>query len=249
MPARLFPLPLHHGALSPLTRLPWQRGALCRDLKPKPRHPLALPLQAPARMAGFMSLGLPVMRLRRIPQVQAWERNKHTSADPRDGESRGEWYGCGPPAQVRSPTNSWLYVPLLHAALGALTDGALAQWRADPRAAPWWEEARRALAASAPVPVAALTEALIAAAVHNHEALPQTALAEAATLPPSTLIHLGWVVRHLVGEDGYITAAGQAVCLETFGGAGFATALDRRSDIFRHARRLTVTYGAIEPPL
>ncbi|CAE7379290.1 unnamed protein product, partial [Symbiodinium pilosum] len=158
------------------------------------------------------------------------------------------WYGRGPPAEVRSPTNSWLYVPLLHAALGALTDGALAQWRADPRAAPWWEEARRALAASAPVPVAALTEALIAAAIHNHEALPETALAEAATLPSSTLIHLGWVVRHLVGEDGYITAAGQAVCLETFGGAGLATTLDRRSDIFRYARRLTVTYGAIEPP-
>ena len=36
--------------------------------------------------------------------------------------------------------------------------------------------------------------------------------------------------------------------METFGGAGFATTLDRRSDIFRHARRLTVTYGAIEPP-
>ena len=182
------------------------------------------------------------------PSTGVGAQQTHTSADPRDGESRDEWYGCGPPAQVRSPTNSWLYVPLLHAALGALTDGALAQWRADPRAAPWWEEARRALAASAPVPVAALTEALIAAAVHNHEALPETALAEAATLPPSTLIHLGWVVRHLAGEDGYITAAGQAVCLETFGGAGFATTLDRRSDIFRHARRLTVTYGAIEPP-
>ena len=44
-------LPLHHRPLSPLTRLPWQRGALRRDFPPKPR---LAPLQAPARMAGLM---------------------------------------------------------------------------------------------------------------------------------------------------------------------------------------------------
>ena len=122
---------------------------------------------------------------------------------PSRWESRGEWYGCGPPAQVRSPTNSWLYVPLLHAALGALTDGALAQWRADPRAA-MVGRGPSCPCCLGPCPGGRLNGGAHRS-IHNHEALPETALAEAATLPPSTLIHLGWVVRHLVGEDGYIT--------------------------------------------
>ena len=83
----------------------------------------------------------------------------------------------------------------------------------EARAAPHWEEARRALAVSAPVPAAALTEALIAAASHRNEGLHQLALAEASVLPPSTLVHLGWVVRRIARPDGYISAAGQEVCL------------------------------------
>ena len=79
---------------------------------------------------------------------------------------------------VASPTNSWLYVPLLHAALGVLSARALELWRAQPRASPWWEEARRALAASHPIPVAVLTDALIASASHRGEALPARFLAD-----------------------------------------------------------------------
>ena len=84
-------------------------------------------------------------------------------------QSRRTWYDQGPPEHdVQPPTNSWLYVPLLHGALGALSDWAIAMWRAEARAAPHWEEARRAVAVSVPVPVAALTEALIAAASHRN---------------------------------------------------------------------------------
>ena len=171
-------------------------------------------------------------------------------------QSRGAWYDQGPPERdVQSPTNSWLYVPLLHGALGALSDRAIAMWRAEARAAPHWEEARRALAVSAPVPAAALTEALIAAASHRSEGLHQLALAEAAVLPPSTLVHLGWVVRHIARPHGYISAAGQEVCLMLYGGSELASRLDRLSAEFRRAsappapaepvRRLTLTYGEL----
>ena len=47
-------------------------------------------------------------------------------------------------------TNSWLYVPLLHAAAGEMPPDVLQRWRADQRTA-WWEDARRTLAASHPV--------------------------------------------------------------------------------------------------
>ena len=155
-------------------------------------------------------------------------------------QSRGAWYDQGPPERdVQSPTNSWLYVPLLHGALGALSDRAIAMWRAEARAPPHWEEARRALAVSAPV--AALTEALIAAASHRNGGLHQLALAEAAVLPPSTLVHLGWVVRRIARPDGYISAAGQEVCLMLYGGSELASRLDRLSDEFR----LTLTYGEL----
>ena len=169
--------------------------------------------------------------------------------------SRDTWYDRGPPERgVHSPTNSWLYVPLLHGAIGMLSDRALALWRAEERASPQWEEARRALAVSAPVPIAALTEALIAAANHRNEDLPQAALEEAATLPSSTLVHLGWVMRHIAHPDGYISAAGQEVCLMLYGGSALASALDPLSDAFRTAlappapaapacRRLTLVYG------
>ena len=167
----------------------------------------------------------------------------------------GTWYDRGPPLhRVQSATNSCLYVPILHAALGALSSHALAQWRAEPPA-PHWEDMRRALAIAAPVPIATLTEALIAAFTHRGEPLPAAALAEAAVLPSHTLVHLGWVVRNLAHADGYVSAAGQEACFTIYGGHAIATGLDRLSDAFRQAsvpaaptappigRRLTVTYG------
>ena len=125
---------------------------------------------------------------------------------------------------------------------------------AEPRA-PHWEDMRRGLAIAAPVPIATLTEALIAAFTHRGEPLPAAALAEAAVLPSHTLVHPGWVVRNLAHADGYVSAAGQEACLTIYGGHAMATGLDRLSDAFRQAsvpaaptappigRRLTVTYG------
>ena len=48
------------------------------------------------------------------------------------------WLTRGPPlGVVADSTNSWLYVPLLHAAAADLAPTALEAWRADPRATDW----------------------------------------------------------------------------------------------------------------
>ena len=78
--------------------------------------------------------------------------------------------------------------------------------------------------------------------------LPQAALEEAAALPSSTLVHLGWVVRHIVRPDGYVSAAGQEVCLMLYGGSALASALDRLSDEFRRALAPPAPLSAVEAP-
>ena len=141
------------------------------------------------------------------------------------------WYDRGPPSdRVQSATNS--------AALGTLSDRALAQWRAEPRlngARSHGPRNGRKLAARSPLrpPHSDHAHGLIAAFSHRAEPLPAAALAEAAVLPPSTLVHLGWVVRHLAHVDGYISAAGQEACLTVYGGQQLAAGRDRLSDEFR----------------
>ena len=146
------------------------------------------------------------------------------------------WSECGPPRDCSAlATNSWLYVPLLHAAAGEMGPEALMRWRTDPRAA-WWEDARHTLATSCPVPVATLTEALLTATNAASERLPEHLLREAAALPTGASVHIGWVVCHLAQHhDGYISAPCQEACLELFGGRAFAAELDRASDAFRQA--------------
>ena len=84
------------------------------------------------------------------------------------------------------------------------------------------------------------TDALIASASHRGDALPARLLAEAAALPSSTLLHLGWTVRLLAERDGYIAAAAQEVCLQLFGGPALAAQLDRASETFRQQPRTRV---------
>ena len=121
-----------------------------------------------------------------VLRPQCLQRPNTRQSEAREPPFRGAWYDRGPPERgVQSPTNSWLYVPLLLGARGTLTDRALALWCAEARAALQWEEARRMLAVSAPVPVAALTEAVMAAASHRNEDLAQAALEEAACSLPA----------------------------------------------------------------
>ena len=154
------------------------------------------------------------------------------SSDP--APAHGPWYDVGPPAgDPRSPTNSWLYVPLLHAACGALSPHAAAAWDSDERCQPWWREACHTLRHAAAVPAALLFDALREAAARHHAPLPQTIFAAAQALPSGAELHLSWVVRQIAAADGYIHAGAQEVCLQLYGGLSFAANLDRYSDAFR----------------
>ena len=51
----------------------------------------------------------------------------------------------------RSPTNSCLCIPLLHAAAGDLAEDAVAQWRNEPCAQGWWEDVGHALVVAEPI--------------------------------------------------------------------------------------------------
>ncbi|CAE7448365.1 unnamed protein product [Symbiodinium natans] len=148
------------------------------------------------------------------------------------------WLSRGPPTgDVRESTNSWLYVPLLHAAAADLAVAALAEWRADRRAASWWEEARHVLMASEPVSpqtlVAAVVRAVEAAPTHEHHLPDLVSRIQDAGLPSSARVHVGWAVRQLREPDAYLLAPVQEALLECYGGMQLASALDRHSDRFR----------------
>ncbi|CAE7533395.1 unnamed protein product [Symbiodinium natans] len=114
---------------------------------------------------------------------------------------------------------------------------ALAEWRADPRAASWWEEARHVLMASEPVSpqtlLAAVVRAVEAASTHEHHPPDLVSRIQDAWLPSSARVHVGWAVRQLREPDAYLLAPVQEALLECYRGMQLASALDRHSDRFR----------------
>ena len=145
---------------------------------------------------------------------------------------RGSWCDVGPPAgDPCSATNSRLFVPLLHAAWGALSSQAAEAWSHDERCQPWWDEACHTLRHSAAVPATLLLDALREAAARHHVPPPQTILTAARALPSGAALHLS----QLATPDGYIHAGAQEVCLQLYGGLSFGSNLDRYSDALRQA--------------
>ena len=144
------------------------------------------------------------------------------------------WHHRGPPAgPVRTQANSWLYVPLLWAAVDSLDAGAARQWREAAQSRDWWEAARSALATASAVPLTTLRESLRQSLAPGAADLAHQLALAAAGLPHHALVHLGWTLRSLGDADGYIPAAGQEVCLQLFGGLQLAAQLDRHSNAFR----------------
>ena len=114
------------------------------------------------------------------------------------------WARRGPPlCPVQGPANSWLYVPLLWAAVGDVPADALAAWRAATLTDDWWENQPRPTRSVRPC---------FPCTAHG---CPRAA---AARLPSAAQAHLPWAVRHLAGPDGYLEAADQEVCLQLYGG-------------------------------
>ena len=144
------------------------------------------------------------------------------------------WRQQGPPdGLILAGANSWLYVPLLHAAAGDLAPSAIEAWRSAPPASPWWEAARAHLAAAAPVSAAELHTSLRAHAATGAAAAAAAISAAASQLPRDARVHFGWACRALADGAGYIPAAAQEVLLQLYGGLRFAAELDARSEAFR----------------
>ncbi|CAE7037427.1 unnamed protein product, partial [Symbiodinium natans] len=93
----------------------------------------------------------------------------------------GEWSGCGPPCTRDLPArNSWLYVPLLHAASATLAPAASGQWVAHPVCGVRWQALVHTLARAEPVPAAQLVALCRAVAVLDDDA--EAAVVEAEAL-------------------------------------------------------------------
>ena len=164
------------------------------------------------------------------------------SATPAPG---GLWHTRGPPAApVLVPANSWLYVPLLHAAAGDLHADALEAWRRDSRAAPWWDSTSQALAAAAPVTADTLRSALLDHSPDGASSAARLAHS-AANTPADARFHLGWACRALADISGYLPAAAQEVLLQTYGGLRLAAAVNERSNAFRPEDAADTPHGAL----
>jgi len=146
------------------------------------------------------------------------------------------WFNQGPPDTLAlQRTHSWLFVPLLHAAVGRLHPAALARWEAHPLYSLLWQRNLALLRQAPPVEPQALVHALHTLqqlASEEGRALPapeaQLLLALAAEsnrLPSNTLVHLPWAWRFAALPDGYIPASAQEALLHAYLGERAAAAL------------------------
>ena len=150
-----------------------------------------------------------------------------TSAGPTAAPADAAWCRQGPPDTLASGrTHSWLFVPLLHAAVGRLQPDALSAWNAHAHYAPLWLRALDILRQAPPVQPAALVHALHTLqqlATEEGRALPLpeaqlllTIAAESNALPNNTSVHLVWAWQIVTMPDGYIPATVQEALLHVY---------------------------------
>lgn len=141
------------------------------------------------------------------------------------------WAHRLPPTDpITTDRNSFLYVPLLHAAAGNLAAPALAAWQASGPAAGWWDQARRLLRDAGPLPSQPFLDFFATAGAPGLADMLRLAL---QTLPQGTQLRLGWVLRLFTAADGYVPPACQEACLQLYGGYRLASELDAFSNRFR----------------
>ena len=135
------------------------------------------------------------------------------------------WWTRGPPSgAVSTRGNSWLYVPLLHAAAGTLARTAFEEWTQQTTG---WLPMVQHLQEAAPADVDAVRLVLRGLGAHQAaERLPDTT-SRAVSLP------LAAIASSLVEADGYFHAAVQETLVEAFAGQEAAAQLLRSADAFR----------------
>ena len=192
------------------------------------------------------------------PPAPAGSSAGPTDAAAASAPNDAAWYHQGPPRGLNNGrTHSWLFVPLLHAAVGRLHPAAVAAWQAHAVYAPLWQRALDALRQAPPVQPAALVHALHTLqqlATEEGRALPVpeaqlllTVAAETNALPSNTLVHLLWAWHLVTPPDGYIPATVQEALLHVFMGEQAASALLRDVTAL-HRDGLPAAGDAAPPP-
>ena len=150
------------------------------------------------------------------------------------------WHETRPPTTDPGERCCWLYVPLLHAAAGFLSDSAYAAWSGEPEIGERWLAMVVALRSAPPSPQQALANAIHTVAELEARHAEEQAVADLLALPPHPL-PLPTAVALCQSQDGYLTAATQAALLEVFGGSVVAAAALALAEDVRaiHGRRAT----------
>eukprot|EP00435_Cladocopium_sp_Y103_P027618 s2497_g6.t2 len=164
----------------------------------------------------------------------------------RTNSSTPPWASRRPPEQQPGPTNSWLYVPLLHAGAGRLTPAARQAWLQHPNSTQEWSAIEQQLLHAAPVHWQRLHQVLVMVqdlAIQSGNPLPafeRTApnqlASAAASLPPATQVHLPWALDQLSDASGYIPASAQEALLQVYLGERAATRAALLADRWRPQR-------------
>ena len=143
----------------------------------------------------------------------------------------------GPPSSLAAvgPTHSWLFVPLLHAAVGRLTADAGQHWASHTSLGTVWRRSLGALQAADPVPPLSVVHVLhVLQQLASQEGRPVpvreaqlllSLTSAASVLPAPTLVHLPWAWGQVVQPDGYIPATAQKALLHVSLGESAAAAL------------------------
>ena len=122
----------------------------------------------------FVSLGSLCLAMRLVPTREMPGGNARsfltksvckvstTEEPPRETSATARWHNQGPPQHNHpGPTNSWLYVPLLDAGAGRLTQEAEEAWLHDPRSTREWHAVVQQLRQAQPVPWQQLHHTLV----------------------------------------------------------------------------------------
>ena len=131
------------------------------------------------------------------------------------------WQDARPPSSLPGERNSWLYIPLLHAGAGNLTERAQHAWRSRPGLGPRFWELASLLRDAPPVMPSALAQTLLAVAeCEAHDARRDISAADRASAAafsamPDAPLPLSAALLLCMEPDGYLTAAAQAAFLES----------------------------------
>jgi len=153
------------------------------------------------------------------------------------------WQNAHPPDSPPGDRNSWLFVPLLHAASGNLSEAARAAWSSLPHdAGVRFDGLAVTLREAPPIEPGRLARLLqqIAAYEAQEAGAPQLQSADVSFATsllalPEAPIPLAAALLLAVAPDGYVSAAAQSALLEAYGGTAVAAAATTLADGLRTA--------------